>query len=130
MWVRALRNPSLTPAPLQDFREILRWTTTQFGTAAAARYKALIKQAIRDIGADRERPGSQTRSEVIVTGARTYHLSFSRNRVPGLSVKAPRHFLLYRQLENGELQVARILHDSRDFDRHIPADYRTDDSTD
>ena len=51
------------------------------------RPKALIKQALRDIGADPERPGSTEGAEILIEGARTYHLEFSRGRVKGQGVK-------------------------------------------
>jgi plasmid stabilization system protein ParE len=39
-------------------------------------------------------------------------------------VKEPRHFLLYRRREDGVIEVARILHDGRDLQRHLPEEYR------
>ena len=120
---RVLR-PSLAPAARQDIREVLRWSEQQFGDTAAARYKALIKQAVRDIGADPERPGSKERPEILIQGARTYHLKFSRSRVSGSKVNEPRHFLLYRRRDDGVIEVARILHDGRDLQRHLPEGYR------
>ena len=121
---RHVARPSLAPAARQDLREVLRWTERNFGQTAAARYKALIKQAVRDIGADPERPGSKERPEIMVEGARTYHTSLSRTRVSGPRVKEPRHFLLYRRREDGVIEVARILHDDRDLQRHLPEGYR------
>jgi toxin ParE1/3/4 len=117
-------RPSLAPAARQDVREVLKWSERNFGEAAAARYKALIKQAVRDIGADPERPGSKERPEIITKGARNYHLEFSRSRVKGSRVKEPRHFLLYRRRDDGVIEVARILHDSRELQRHLPDQYR------
>ncbi len=61
---------------------------------------------------------------MLVTGARTYHLSFSQSRADGPSVRQPRHFLIYRRREDGMVEVARILHDSRDLQRHLPEAYR------
>ena len=115
---------SLAPAARQDIREVLKWTEQNFGEAAAARYKTLIKQAVRDIAADPERPGSKERPEIMTKGARTYHLEFSRSRVSGSRVKEPRHLLLYRRRDDGVIEVARILHDSRDLRRHLPEEYR------
>jgi plasmid stabilization system protein ParE len=60
----------------------------------------------------------------MIKGARTYHLEFSRSRVSGSTVKEPRHFLLYRRREDGVIEVARILHDGRDLQRHLPEEYR------
>ena len=56
---------------------------------------------------------------LLADGVKTYHLRFSRNRVKGERVKRPRHFLLYRVTGN-LVEVARVLHDSRDLERHIP----------
>jgi toxin ParE1/3/4 len=121
---KRVSRPSLAPAARQDVREVLRWSEQKFGETAAARYRALIKQAVRDIGADPERPGSKERPEIPIKGARTYHLEFSRNRASGSRVKEPRHFLLYRRREDGVIEVARILHDGRDIQRHLPEEYR------
>jgi toxin ParE1/3/4 len=88
----------------------------------AARYRSLIKQAVRDVGADTKRPGSRARPDIMIEGARTYHLQFSRNRVVGPRVKEPRHFLLYRNRDDGVVEVARILHESRDLQRHLPVE--------
>ncbi len=64
----------------------------------------------------------------MIGGARTYHLEFSRTKVRGPRVKAPRHFLLYRRRSEGFIEVARIAydsrHDSREILRHLPQVYR------
>lgn len=119
--------PSLSPAASRDIRDIRRWTETKFGKAAAERYETLLIQALSDIGADPERPGSQQRPDIMIREARIYHLVFSRDRVRGGSaskVKAPRHFLLYRFRKDGTVEVARILHDLRELSRHLPRAYR------
>ena len=101
----------------------MEWTLDAFGERAALRYDALIKQALKDIGKDPERRGSTERPEIMAKGVRVYHLVFSRTRVAGARVKKPRHFLLYRLCGDGIIEVFRILHDSRDLGRHLPADY-------
>ena len=80
-------GPILAPAALQDVRDALRWSEQKFGETAAARYRALIKQAVRDIGTDPERPGSSQRPELMAEGARTYHISLSRTRATAARVK-------------------------------------------
>jgi toxin ParE1/3/4 len=114
----------LTRTAQRDVKAILNWSRKEFGETAAARYKALIKQGLRDIGADPERPGSTSRPEIMIEGARTYHLEFSRGRVKGAGVKAPRHFLLYRRREEGVIEVGRVIHDARELARHLPEGYR------
>jgi len=64
--------------------------------AVSLRYRALIGQALLAIEADPERLGSKARPDLLVEGARTYHISLSRTRLAGARVKEPRHFLLYR----------------------------------
>jgi toxin ParE1/3/4 len=101
----------------------MEWTVQEFGERAALRYDALINKPLRTLALtpnvrDRKRP------EIMVRGARICHLEFSRNRVSGSKVKAPRHFLLYRRRDDGVIEVARILHDGRDLQRHLPEDYR------
>lgn len=92
--------------------------------AASLRYRALIRQALLDIKADPERLGSKPRPDLLVDGARTYHIVLSRTRSTGARVKEPRHFLLYRRREDGGIDVARVLHENRDLARHLPVDYR------
>jgi len=114
----------LTGPAKRDLSGLMEWTVQEFGERAALRYDTLIKQALKDIGVDPERPGSKEWPEIMIQGARTYHLEFSRSRVSGSRVKEPRHFLLYRRRDDGVIEVARILHDGRDLQRHLPEDYR------
>jgi toxin ParE1/3/4 len=108
----------------RDIAAILKWSLREFGMDASLRYRALIRQALLDIEADHERPGSKERPEIMILGARTYHISLSRARATGARVKEPRHFILYRRREDGVVEVARILHDGRDLARHLPEGYR------
>lgn len=112
----------LAPAARRDIRAALKWSEEKFGSRAAQRYRALLKQALRDIMADPERPGSMQRPE-LSAGARTYHLRFSRGRARASgAVNNPRHFLIYRRSDEGIIEVARVLHDARDLERHLPED--------
>ncbi|HUI53982.1 MAG TPA: type II toxin-antitoxin system RelE/ParE family toxin [Bryobacteraceae bacterium] len=114
------RRVVLSPAARNDIRETLIWSQEQFGKRAAARYRELLKQALRDIAADPERPGSQERRD-LASGVRTYHLLLSRDRARGNlgAVKKPRHFLVYRSRGNNVLEIIRVLHDARDLVRHL-----------
>jgi toxin ParE1/3/4 len=96
------------------------WSKERFGERAAAGYRDLLKQAIHDLAADPERPGSQARPD-LARGVRTYHLYFSRGRArSGLgAVGKPRHFLVYRRRE-GVVDALRVLHDARALERRLP----------
>jgi toxin ParE1/3/4 len=127
---RARLRVILAPAAQRDIRAALEWSEERFGRRAAARYRALLKQALRDIAAEPERPGSTERTE-LTEGARTYHLRFSRDRVRGAeTVKEPRHFLVYRTRKDGVIEVARVLHDARNLERHLPEEYQRKGITD
>ena len=118
---RAAGRVDLTYGARDDVKDIMRWTANMFGARTAKRYRALLNQAIDDIGNDPERPGSKARPEAMLAGIRTYHISFSRHRVSGPGVKDPRHFLVYRRREEGVIEVVRILDDIRDLHLHLPS---------
>jgi toxin ParE1/3/4 len=115
----------LSPAARIDIRQALKWSQEKFGERTAARYRALLKQALRDIASDPERPGSRERPE-LAHGVRTYHLFFSRDRARGDTgvIGTPRHFLIYRRRDEAVIDVVRVLHDARDMERNLPAEYR------
>jgi len=111
------RHIVLAPAARNDIREALLWSQERFGERAAARYRGLLKQALRDIAADPERPD-------LARGIRTYHLCFSRDRARsdlGI-VKRPRHFLVYRRRGEDVIDIVRVLHEARDLERHVPGE--------
>ncbi|WP_210405724.1 type II toxin-antitoxin system RelE/ParE family toxin [Paludisphaera borealis] len=89
------------------------------------RYEALLIQAILDVAENPERHGSHSRPE-IAPPARTYHLRNSRDRVKRSSdrVRQPRHFLLYRAVGDGWIEIARVLHDAMDLSRQLPGEYK------
>lgn len=117
---------ALSPAARRDIGEALTWSQERFGERAARRYADLFKQALHDIAADPERPGS-TRRPDLARGVWTYHLFFSRDRARsdlGI-VRKPRHLLIYRR--RGEtIEIVRVLHDARDVERHLPEEYLRD----
>ncbi len=105
---------------LIDIGDIWLWTVERFGHAAALRSETLIEQAIADLADDPTRPAAKERPDVL-PGICFYHLAFSRTHVPGdQAVKSPRHFVMFRHLQPGVIEILRILHDSRDLARHPP----------
>ncbi|MEO8025031.1 MAG: type II toxin-antitoxin system RelE/ParE family toxin [Bryobacteraceae bacterium] len=116
--------PHIASPARRDIAAILKHSSRTFGEAASRRYEALILQAVVDLVTDPERPGSKEHADFMMPGVRTYHLDFSRTRMPGPRVKEPRHFLVYRIRDDRVVEVARILHDSRDLERHVPEPYR------
>jgi toxin ParE1/3/4 len=74
--VRERSRIVLSPDAQRDIREALKWSRERFGERAAVRYRDLLKQALRDIAVEPQRPGSRDRPD-LAQGVRTYHLYFS-----------------------------------------------------
>jgi toxin ParE1/3/4 len=123
----SMARHSLSLDARSDIQAILAWTQQRFGMQGRLRYEALLKRAIWDIADDPERHGSRTCPE-ITAKARVYHINNSRDRVEaGIGkVAHPRHFLLYRCLEDGRIEIGRILHESMDLVQHLPTEYQSD----
>lgn len=108
----------LSPEAEADIDDILEWSVTSFGQAVRDGYEELISTAIGALLAAPETPGSHARPE-LGPGIRVIHLKLSRDRVPiGVRrIGSPRHFVVYRQVDDA-LQVVRILHEAMDAPRH------------
>jgi len=109
----------ITAPARRDIADILRHSLDEFGAAAELRYNALLKQALRDLKADPARAGVSQRPG-LPDDIHLYHLNGSRERTAAEVVKTPRHFVAFR-LAAARIEVLRILHDSRDLARHLPA---------
>lgn len=104
----------LSAAAEADYRQILRWTVENFGSAQARSYADTLSSALKALSAGPSIIGAKERSE-IGTNIRTIHVA--RNGRKG------RHFVMFRV---GSIQgrnvidVLRLLHDSMDLERHLP----------
>jgi toxin ParE1/3/4 len=96
----------------QDYVEILRWSTKTFGEAQARTYAQTISLAIKALKDGPEILGSKVRDE-IEPSIRTLH-------VARLGRKG-RHFVVFRSSGDRAIDVLRVLHDSMDLPRHLPA---------
>ena len=96
---------------VRDIEEILAYTLTHFGARKHEQYKALIRQALRDIAADPDRSPAKRRPE-LHRDVRTFHIARQGRRA--------RHFLLYRVVGDRFIDIGRLLHDSMDLKRHLP----------
>lgn len=120
----------LAPAAERDIEAILTWSHEQFGEQSRRRYEALLIRAILDASDQPERTGSRQRPE-IADAARTYHLCHSRDRIEAsFRVGRPRHFLLYRTRPDGQVEIARVLHERMDLPRHLLDDYTSESTGD
>lgn len=96
-----------------DYREILRWTVKNFGSAQARTYAGTLVCALQALTAGPAIIGVKDRPE-IGSGIRTLHVA--RNGRKG------RHFVMFRVVRDWErkvIDVLRLLHDSMDLERHL-----------
>ncbi len=105
---------------VQDVEECIAWSAAKFGKSAARRYQKLIATAIKEIAAKPDLSGSRE-IKGLQRGIRLYHLRHSRKRavVGGHIVKRPRHFIVYKVLESGIVEIIRLLHDSMELESHL-----------
>jgi toxin ParE1/3/4 len=113
----------IVAAAAKDIESILRWTQNQFGEQARIRYEALLGRAIVNLAENPARAGIRKRPE-ISPPAHTYHLWHSRKRVKASveGVEKPRHFIVFRVSGSGNLEIGRVLHDSMELGKHLPAE--------
>ena len=96
---------------VRDIEEVLAYTLAQFGQQKTEQYKELIRQALAEIATDPNHPPAKYRPE-IHADARTFHLARRGRRA--------RHLFLYRVIGNEFVDIARLLHDSMEIERHLP----------
>jgi toxin ParE1/3/4 len=105
----------LSAAAEADYRKILRWTVENFGSAQARNYADTLSSALQALGAGPSIVGVKERPE-IGNDIRTFHVA--RDGRKG------RHFVMFRvgSIDGRDvIDVLRLLHDSMDLERHLPA---------
>jgi toxin ParE1/3/4 len=103
----------LSAAAETDFLEILRWTTAQFGKTQAQAYADTVSSALRELASGPTSPGAKARPE-LGEGISTLHVARKG--------KKGRHFVVFKTGQSKKLiDVLRLLHDSMDLQRHLPA---------
>ena len=103
----------LTAAAEADVRGIFLWTVEHFGVDQARRYRATLFAALRDLDDGPETTGVRDRAEL---GRNLKSLHVARHGRRG------RHVILFTTGTEDRIQILRILHDSMDLARHLPAE--------
>lgn len=98
-----------SPRAKRDIVEVLRYTKERWGAAQAREYAALITEALVAISHDSQCGGSR---DGVRQGILAYHIR-QRGR-------PARHILFYRMSAAGIVEIVRFLHDTMDFERHLP----------
>jgi toxin ParE1/3/4 len=96
-------RPSVTlkPAARRDFRSILAYTTSQWGTTQRDEYRAAMNRALETLGAN---PEIGKAREDLSPGLRSYPVEH--------------HVICYRIVRN-TVRVLRILHEKMDAARYL-----------
>jgi len=97
-----------SPRARRDITDVLSYTSDRWGKAQAREYRDLIRDALSAIAAD---PGCG-KIRGTRPGILSYHIK-QRGR-------HARHIVFYRISRTGSVEVVRFLHDSMDFDHHLP----------
>jgi toxin ParE1/3/4 len=106
---------SLTTEARRDLVNILRWTLDHFGKGQTRVYDKTIRSALRDLARGPDIVGCRQRED-ISPGIHTLHVA--RHGRKG------RHFVVFRVTpasDNAIIEVLRLLHDSMDLPRYLPA---------
>jgi toxin ParE1/3/4 len=102
----------LTDQAELDLLDISRWTSENFGARQAEHYVETIMLAIEALTDGPETLGTIARDE-LAPGVRTLHIARQGRKA--------RHFVVFRVADDQVLEVLRLLHDSMDLARHLPA---------
>ena len=111
-------NYRIAAAAQRDLEELVAYTAERFGELALDRYLRLLDVAIGNLRMDPQCVGVRVFSETL----RSYHLSICKEQARTTMgvVKNPRHLIFFRLGQDGVLEIVRLLHDSMDFERHLP----------
>lgn len=110
----------LADAAGQDYQTILRWTVENFGQVQGKTYAKILSSALQDLSQGPSLAGVRLREE-IGPGIHTLHVA-RRGR-------KGRHFIVFRinpAPDTLVIEVLRLLHDSMDLPRHMPAANESD----
>jgi toxin ParE1/3/4 len=91
----------------KDLVGIFDYTLETWGETQFRRYHRLLNQALESLCRDSAQPRSKKREELFRDCK---------------SLAVGRHFILYR-LRDDVVEIARVLHQSMDLERHIPEDW-------
>lgn len=110
-----MRRVRVTGPARRDIANALRRSREVFGASACERYRRLFGNALRDLAEDPDRAGVRTLHEVR-DGYCSYHLKSSNRAKRKAPVRRPRHLIVFRIDNSGDVIVARVFHE-----RQLPA---------
>jgi len=113
-----MRRIRVTGPARRDITRILRHSSAEFGDQARQRYRRLIDQAPKDLGADANRVGVQSISDIRKSYF-LYHLKWSRKASGGPPVHQSRHLIAFYIDNLDDIIVARVFHEQQMLPQHL-----------
>jgi len=107
------RKIHLSNAALEDIRNALEWSASNFGPVQRDRYEALIRRSLKELRAGSADHRIRPRADLEPT-VQVCTLASTGRRA--------RHFFLLRLLPDGDIEILRLLHESMDMPRHVQDD--------
>ena len=101
-----------------DLVDILATSGERWGIEGRRRYAATIATAMRKIAADPIGPATRDRAELL-RGVRSFHARHARSDDPDIKVRQPVHVLYYRVVQDGLIEIIRVLHERMEPSRHL-----------
>ncbi len=96
-----------------DLENIVLWTADQFGEKQARAYESVLKNALSSLRESPTIAGARPQPE-IAQGLYSIHAARSSRRA--------RHFIFFHVVNDGWIEVVRVLHDGMDFRQHLLPD--------
>ena len=101
-----------------DVAQILAISAERWSRDGRRRYAAHLAAAMQRVGAQPDGPNTRRRDDLF-SGLRSFHVRYVRNPGPSAKVRERVHVLYYLQIENGLVEIVRILHERMEPSRYL-----------
>jgi toxin ParE1/3/4 len=101
-----------------DLAGILATSAGRWSADGGQRDAAVLAAAMRQVAADPDGPLTRTRQD-LRSGIRSFHVRHARRSAGAGTVRRPGHILYYRAVEDGVIEILRVLHERMDPSRHL-----------
>jgi toxin ParE1/3/4 len=101
-----------------DLASILATSAERWGTDGRQVYAAVLADAMRHV-ADEPRGALTKKRTELRSGIRSFHVRYARRSAATAKVRRAVHVLYYRVVQEGVIEVVRVLHEKMDPSRHL-----------
>jgi toxin ParE1/3/4 len=100
-----------------DLAHILAASAERWGLEGRRRYATLLAAALRKVASEPEGLATRDRAD-LMPGIRSLNIRYLRLG-ENVKVRRPVHFLYYRVLAPGLIEIVRVLHERMEPSRHL-----------